>query len=76
MPEDVSVLGYDDLTIATRVRPALTTVHQPIEAFVEKTLELIAQPPQTLHTEILLPHSIVERQSCRRLKDTAQHEQA
>ncbi len=76
VPEDVSVLGYDDLTIATRVRPALTTVHQPIEAFVEKTLELIAQPPQTLHTEILLPHSIVERQSCRCLKDTAQHEQA
>lgn len=76
VPEDVSVLGYDDLTIATRVRPALTTVHQPIEAFVEKTLELIAQPPQTLHTEILLPHSIVQRQSCRRLESPADKQRA
>lgn len=67
VPEDISVLGYDDLTIATRVRPALTTIHQPIDAFVQKSLELFRQPPQTLCSEILLPHSIVERQSCRRI---------
>ena len=66
VPEDVSVLGYDDLPCATRVRPALTTVHQPIDAIVRKSLELFRQPPQTIHTEILLPHSITERQSCRR----------
>ena len=66
VPEDVSVLGYDDLPCATRVRPALTTVHQPIDAIVRKSLELFSQPPQAIHTEILLPHSIVERQSCRR----------
>lgn len=75
VPEDVSVLGYDDLTIATRVRPALTTVHQPIGAFVEKTLELFSQPPQALHAEILLPHSIVERQSCRRLQGCGEEKQ-
>lgn len=69
VPEDVSVLGYDDLTIATRVRPALTTVHQPIDAFVQRSLELFSQPSQALHAEILLPHSIVERQSCRRVGD-------
>ena len=69
VPEDVSVLGYDDLTIATRVRPALTTVHQPIDAFVQRSLELFSQPSQAIHSEILLPHSIVERQSCRRLSD-------
>ena len=66
VPEDVSVLGYDDLPCAMRVRPALTTVHQPIDAIVRKSLELFAQPPQAIHTEILLSHSIAERQSCRR----------
>lgn len=71
VPEDISVLGYDDLTIASRVRPALTTVHQPIDAFVQKSLELFRQPRQSLPTEILLPHSIVERQSCRRIGDPA-----
>lgn len=65
VPEDVSVLGYDDLPCATRVRPALTTVHQPIDAIVRKSMELFRQPPQAIHTEILLPHSITERQSCK-----------
>ena len=69
VPEDISVLGYDDLTIATRIRPALTTIHQPIDVFIEKSLELFRQPPKSIHSEILLPHSIVERQSCRRLSD-------
>ena len=71
VPKDVSVLGYDDLPCATRVRPALTTVHQPIDTIVRKSLELFSQSPQAIHTEILLPHSIVERQSCWRLNGDA-----
>jgi len=31
VPDDVSVTGYDDVDAAATVRPALTTVHQPIE---------------------------------------------
>lgn len=30
VPEDVSVLGYDDIALAALVRPALTTVRQPV----------------------------------------------
>ena len=68
VPGDISVLGYDDLEIASKVRPALTTIHQPIEGFVKKTLALFEQPAQELSTEILLQYSIVERQSCRRIE--------
>lgn len=64
VPEDVSVLGYDDLPIATRVRPMLTTIHQPIDMFIRKTLELFEQENQELSTELLLQHSIVQRDSC------------
>jgi len=31
VPEDLSVVGFDDSPLASRMRPALTTVRQPIE---------------------------------------------
>lgn len=65
VPREVSVLGYDDLEIAAKVRPALTTIRQPIEGFVKKTLELFDRPAHELSTEILLQYSVVERESCR-----------
>lgn len=67
VPGDVSVLGYDDLEIAARVRPALTTIHQPIGGFVKKTLELFDRPAGELSSEILLQYAIVERESCRKI---------
>ena len=66
VPEDVSVVGFDDVPEAARANPPLTTVHQP---HVEKGLRagrmLIAQlrdeePPEP---EILLPTRLVVRGS-------------
>jgi LacI family transcriptional regulator len=31
VPEDISILGFDDIPQAAMVRPALTTVRQPLE---------------------------------------------
>ena len=67
VPGDISVLGFDDLEIAQRIRPALTTIHQPVDLFVKKALDLIGDPSLAPRTEILLPFTIIERGSCKAL---------
>ena len=48
VPEDLSVVGWDDLEIATHSNPALTTIHQPIaqkgEEAARLLLRMIANP--------------------------------
>ena len=41
VPGDVSVVGFDDTTIATTIWPELTTVKQPIAAMAEAALDLM-----------------------------------
>lgn len=41
IPEDVSLVGFDDIMISTLVTPRLTTVRQPITEICEKTVELL-----------------------------------
>lgn len=64
VPQDVSVLGFDDLEIAKRIRPQLTTVHQPIREFVKKTLDSFLDLDSQENMEIILPYEIKERGTC------------
>ncbi|MEU9046002.1 MULTISPECIES: LacI family DNA-binding transcriptional regulator [unclassified Kitasatospora] len=41
IPEDLSVVGYDDLDIAQWTSPALTTVRQPLREMAEQATRLI-----------------------------------
>lgn len=66
VPEDVSVLGFDDNSMARHFSPALTTVHQPMEQIAQKTLERLASM-QGAHdvSALTMACEIVERESCR-----------
>lgn len=65
VPEDVSVMGYDNLKIAEMVVPTLTTVAQPFEKMGEKAVEMILEMIDTGETveSIYFPHKIIERTS-------------
>ena len=65
VPQDVSVLGFDDLPLAEQTRPRLTTIHQPIDEFVQQAVDIFFNDSGITKTrEIVLPHSLVERDSC------------
>ncbi|WP_173080059.1 substrate-binding domain-containing protein [Phytohabitans rumicis] len=43
VPEDVSVIGFDDMPVAAYVTPPLTTVRQPFEAAAREGLKLLVR---------------------------------
>ncbi len=67
VPDDVSVIGFDDVLPASAIYPAVTTVAQPIAELgrlgVRVLLDRIAAPdaPRARH---VLATSLVERESC------------
>lgn len=67
VPEDISIMGYDDLRLARMVNPPLTTVRQPLHDIgmlaSEKLIDMI-ESGETARSQICA-HSIVERQTVR-----------
>ncbi|MGI5452782.1 LacI family DNA-binding transcriptional regulator [Streptomyces sp. CA-249302] len=43
VPEDVSVVGFDDIPVSAYVTPPLTTVRQPFDAVAQEGLRLLVQ---------------------------------
>ena len=71
VPEDVSVVGFDDIDIAQYTTPRLTTICQPLTEIGEKTaLNLHRQITEgyTGETEQILPYKLVIRESTQALK--------
>mgnify|MGYP003397279110 CR=1 FL=1 len=67
VPEDVSVIGFDDLIVARACRPQLTTMHYPVEEMAsyatKLAIELSTNPESVGHrTHLFLPQ-LVERES-------------
>jgi DNA-binding LacI/PurR family transcriptional regulator len=64
VPADVAVVGFDDLSIAERTDPPLTTVHQPIQALgTEMARMLIGLIAGQDRTSLILPTRLVRRES-------------
>lgn len=70
VPEDISIIGFDDLEISKYLTPGITTVQQNIaekgKIAVEILLENIRDPEMAVQEEIL-PITIAERESVKQL---------
>jgi DNA-binding LacI/PurR family transcriptional regulator len=68
VPEDVSVLGFDNGSQAVEIRPQLTSVGQPLDQIARRSIDIILSGEgQSELASIILPHTIMERDSCRNL---------
>jgi LacI family transcriptional regulator len=66
VPEEVSVVGFDDIDISAYTAPALTTIRQPIPEMGEKTAALICDliaAGKSDGAPVVLPHRLIERES-------------
>ncbi|WP_432932858.1 substrate-binding domain-containing protein [Microbispora sp. CA-135349] len=62
VPEEISVIGYDDVTFASRLAPALSTIRQPTHALGRTAAELLleeAEPGHQHRTARFQPQLIV-----------------
>ena len=70
VPDDISVMGFDDLEISQYLTPGLTTVRQEISQKGEKAVELLINninEPDLTKQEQILPVKLVERGSVKRI---------
>ncbi len=72
VPEDVAVVGFDDLGIAQRTYPPLTSVHQPIQALgYEMARMLMTVIDGGRPSPLILPTRLVVRESAPGTEPTA-----
>ncbi|XID90939.1 LacI family DNA-binding transcriptional regulator [Paenibacillaceae bacterium WGS1546] len=76
VPEDIAVVGYDDIFSARLFKPALTTVRQPIPDIAKELVSLLIQavdlePDQRPARKIVIPTELVVRESSGGVKAVA-----
>jgi LacI family transcriptional regulator len=63
VPDDVSVVGFDDIGLTVDVQPALTTVHLPLEEIGQYGMRLLLDEQRTGVRTVRIPASLVRRAS-------------
>jgi LacI family transcriptional regulator len=67
VPEDISVIGFDDILSAAYQKPSLTTVRQPLREMgnqgAQMLLDMIAHPSEESLVEIVMQPELIVRES-------------
>ncbi|WEK55055.1 MAG: LacI family DNA-binding transcriptional regulator [Candidatus Cohnella colombiensis] len=67
IPQDLSVIGFDDIELAKHTIPALTTVHQDFDTIGNQSILLLNDLINTPHSPppaLIIPTKFVIRKSC------------
>ena len=73
VPDDLSVIGFDNVPESALVSPPLTTVQQPLHDMGAAALDLLVrmlEEPDAEVSDVRLPTALVERGSCARVRDS------
>jgi len=67
VPEDISIVGYDDIDLASSFKPSLTTIHQPKEEMAilacKRMVELINSNKKRKKIELILQNKLIIRET-------------
>jgi LacI family transcriptional regulator len=69
VPRDLTVVGFDDTTVATTLWPPLTTIRQPVRQMAAVALDRLIRalrstdPLAEPYADQVLDHALIERQS-------------
>jgi DNA-binding LacI/PurR family transcriptional regulator len=68
VPDDISLVGFDDIELAPYSHPPLTTVRQPVYELGHRAMEIVLalMADGQEATSVMLKGELVVRQSCRR----------
>jgi LacI family transcriptional regulator len=67
IPEDVAIVGFDDIPASARTSPTLTTVRQPVLQMGSKAVDVLINAIENdikLTQHVILDTELVVRESC------------
>ena len=70
VPEDISVIGFDNIEIAKYVTPKLTTIRQNCQEIGEAAVDILIEQinkKEKLKINKVIPVELIERESCRKI---------
>jgi DNA-binding LacI/PurR family transcriptional regulator len=73
VPDDISIVGFDDVEVASQINPALTTLAAPIAETAVKALDMLTSlmnGEKAENKHIALPAKLVIRSSCAEAKES------
>ncbi len=74
IPEELSIIGFDDIASAAWPGYDLTTVKQPVKALVDNTIQVLMdgiQAPESESSEVVISPSLIWRSSARQVKSSS-----